>query len=55
MKEFGQDKKHTGFCPICGLALYDDQGCPKYHKVKKERIGRYSGQSKRPYGKYEDH
>ncbi len=44
---FGQKKEFSGHCPICGLALYDDNGCPKYHKIKKApKRGRFSGESK---------
>jgi len=55
MIEFGQKEEFVGFCPVCGLPLLVDGKCKKYHRVvKKERIGRYSGKSKTPYGKYED-
>ncbi len=44
---FGQEKEMKGFCPICGLPIYDDKGCPKYHKIKKApKRGRFSGPSK---------
>jgi len=46
MIKFGQDKVFTKFCPLCGLALYDDNACPKYHKVKKVAQKKYSGRSK---------
>jgi hypothetical protein len=55
MIKFGQDKVFTKFCPLCGLALYDDNACPKYHKaVKKVVQKKYSGKSKseNAFGKY---
>jgi len=54
MIKFGQKEEFVGFCPVCGLPLLADGKCKKYHKAKKERIGCYSGQSKTPYGEYED-
>ena len=50
---FGQDKVFKNFCPRCGLALFDDGGCPKYHKIKNEKRRKFSGRSKTPYGGYE--
>lgn len=53
---FAQKEEFNGFCPICGLALYDDKGCPKYHKLKKApKRGRFSGKSvsKNRFNEYE--
>ena len=50
---FGQDK-FIGFSPVCGLPLMPDGACKKYHRNKRAKIGKYSGKSKTPYGKYED-
>lgn len=50
---FGKKEEFSGFCNMCGLPLYDDKGCPKYHIKKAPRIKKYSGKSKTPYGKYE--
>lgn len=51
---FAPKKVYTTFCPTCGLPLADGEVCGREHKQKKERIGRYSGKSLTPYGRYED-
>jgi uncharacterized Zn finger protein (UPF0148 family) len=56
MIKFGHTPIQTGHCPQCGLALFDDNSCPKckYKKAPRERQKKYSGKSKTPYGGYED-
>jgi len=55
MRQFGQPEEFVGFCNVCGLPLLADGKCKKYHKVtKRNKIGKYSGKSKTPYGSYEE-
>ena len=49
--KFGQ-KEEVKFCPVCGRVLIYGK-CPKIHKSKLPQRGRFSGVSKRPFGKYE--
>jgi len=46
--------KNIEFCP-CGLPKGHKQKClaSKFNDIR-EKIGRYSGKSKTPYGGYED-
>lgn len=49
-----KEKVYTTFCPTCGLPLADGEVCGREHKrQRKERIGKYSGQSKFFKGGYE--
>jgi hypothetical protein len=45
MIKFGEKEEFVGFCPVCGLPLLADGKCKKYHKIRAERIKRYSGKS----------
>jgi hypothetical protein len=46
------EKEFVGFCPVCGLPLLLDGKCKKYHKIKTQRIKKYSGKSKTPYTEF---
>ena len=51
---FKQIQKDVIFCK-CGLPLKIDGTCKREHKSKNAKRDRFSGKSRRMYGKYEDY
>jgi len=51
MIEFGHTPEFSGHCPQCGLALYNDNSCPKCKYKKAPRVKnekKSHGKSKSP-------
>uniref|UniRef100_A0A6M3JHV0 Uncharacterized protein n=1 Tax=viral metagenome TaxID=1070528 RepID=A0A6M3JHV0_9ZZZZ len=53
MREFGQEEKFIGWCPVCGLPLLGDGKCRRYHiKKAAKRDTELHGKSKSPQRYY---